>query len=595
MDLYIKRIEIKNFRSIKKLSLDMNKVSLLIGKNDVGKSNILRALNLFFNNEVDYLEKLNFDRDFYVDGKRKGKADEISVVLDLHLPQTYKANGDFVRWKKTWRRDKETTYSDSYVGYRVKINRLKKEKLVEVRKLRKTNLGKLLSRINFRYIPANKNSNYFDELRGEIYKTIASDAGGSFEKTSKSFEKDIEKHIKELTGALKGSLGFDSHLKLPNDLTSIFEKLEFIDPIKKIQLNQRGDGIKSRHIPHILNFMAEKQKGLVGKGAPRYTVIWGYEEPENNLEITSCIELMNEIFLYIGRNISQCIATTHSPAIYNVVKENQESGMTHSIVINDGDRTTEISKELDVFRHIGATALYAKEIESFQKDLEEKSRNIEILKEEIKNEQKHRIYVEGLSDKILLEKAVDAYQLDFSNIILCTKRGGGDNYVYDMVKQFKLFEKHEKTGLRVAGILDEDAKSKIKDQDKDKSSNSKYGKCFPYEFCSSINSQKRYFSVSLSLEHYYCTSIWEYAEGKGWLEVKEKTDYYKKSDINKILDGDDSGIQEVPIFISHKFNSGSNKVACAKYLSRKSNDEFLDLVDDKLKEVLLSIKSFLNS
>lgn len=55
----IEKIEIKHFRSFdwsrgqKKVEIiDLQDVNIFSGKNDSGKSNILRALNLFFNNEV---------------------------------------------------------------------------------------------------------------------------------------------------------------------------------------------------------------------------------------------------------------------------------------------------------------------------------------------------------------------------------------------------------------------------------------------------------------------------------------------------------------------------------------------------------------
>ncbi len=43
----IKRLEIKNFKSIKDLSLDCRKINLFIGEPNTGKSNILEALGLF--------------------------------------------------------------------------------------------------------------------------------------------------------------------------------------------------------------------------------------------------------------------------------------------------------------------------------------------------------------------------------------------------------------------------------------------------------------------------------------------------------------------------------------------------------------------
>ena len=44
----IKSVEINNFRSIVKLNVGaLNRLNIIVGKNDIGKSNFLKALNLF--------------------------------------------------------------------------------------------------------------------------------------------------------------------------------------------------------------------------------------------------------------------------------------------------------------------------------------------------------------------------------------------------------------------------------------------------------------------------------------------------------------------------------------------------------------------
>jgi len=45
----IKHIYIKNFKSIYELEIGCNDLSIFVGKNSVGKSNMLLALDLFFN------------------------------------------------------------------------------------------------------------------------------------------------------------------------------------------------------------------------------------------------------------------------------------------------------------------------------------------------------------------------------------------------------------------------------------------------------------------------------------------------------------------------------------------------------------------
>lgn len=47
--IFIKKIEIRNFRSIRNILINVDNYNTFVGLNDVGKSNLLKALNLFFN------------------------------------------------------------------------------------------------------------------------------------------------------------------------------------------------------------------------------------------------------------------------------------------------------------------------------------------------------------------------------------------------------------------------------------------------------------------------------------------------------------------------------------------------------------------
>ncbi len=49
----IRRIKIKNFRSIRNLDIEVTDLATFVGDNDSGKSNILKALNLFFNDVTE--------------------------------------------------------------------------------------------------------------------------------------------------------------------------------------------------------------------------------------------------------------------------------------------------------------------------------------------------------------------------------------------------------------------------------------------------------------------------------------------------------------------------------------------------------------
>ena len=96
----ITEISIKNFRSIVNMNIDVEQLNMFVGLNDVGKSNVLKALNLFFNNETDYNEKFAFESDFsQLFPQKSKKAKEIVIKIIFEVPQNYKGHGEYV-WEK---------------------------------------------------------------------------------------------------------------------------------------------------------------------------------------------------------------------------------------------------------------------------------------------------------------------------------------------------------------------------------------------------------------------------------------------------------------------------------------------------------------
>ncbi len=76
--IQIDTVDISYFRSIYRLKLrNLKDISILSGRNDVGKSNILKALNLFFNNETDWQTPFDFQKDF--SRQRLSKSDKIPL------------------------------------------------------------------------------------------------------------------------------------------------------------------------------------------------------------------------------------------------------------------------------------------------------------------------------------------------------------------------------------------------------------------------------------------------------------------------------------------------------------------------------------
>jgi len=66
----LKDIEIEKFRTIENLSVSMSDMLIMVGENNCGKSNILRALELFYQDSVR-----GIDEEFFCTEKKKKKID----------------------------------------------------------------------------------------------------------------------------------------------------------------------------------------------------------------------------------------------------------------------------------------------------------------------------------------------------------------------------------------------------------------------------------------------------------------------------------------------------------------------------------------
>ena len=301
MALRITKIDIRNFRSARSLTIVPGDLAVLVGKNDSGKSNILRALNQFFTGNTGPTGELDFNADHNVFNQPNRRAKEIRssskwnflgpTITRMATLSPGRNDGGAPAW---W------GGNTNYVGFRRIDAGNGSFRLERVTIPNRSNLHTLLRNINFVYVPAIKDFTYFSELRASIYNVIAEVADREFRNSSRDFESSISNQLDDLTTQIAKSLGLRSRLALPKDLSHIFESLDFLSEEENISLDARGDGIKARHIPLILKFMADKKRGLQVRGAPPHTFFWGYEEPENNLELASCIELADEFLKFLN-------------------------------------------------------------------------------------------------------------------------------------------------------------------------------------------------------------------------------------------------------------------------------------------------------
>ena len=90
----IRNIEISRFRSIRYAKLsDLHDFSVLAGLNNSGKSNFLRALNLFFTGQPEPELPFNLARDYYRGELSAKKKKNIRISVHFTLPKSFRFRG----------------------------------------------------------------------------------------------------------------------------------------------------------------------------------------------------------------------------------------------------------------------------------------------------------------------------------------------------------------------------------------------------------------------------------------------------------------------------------------------------------------------
>ncbi|MGE4294140.1 MAG: ATP-dependent endonuclease [Campylobacterales bacterium] len=455
----IESVEISYFRSIYKVKIDsLADLNIIFGRNDSGKSNIIRALNLIFNGETNPEQKFDFITDLCharLDETRS-KVDArkfVSVKVVFKTPQNWKNSlGDTFYVKKTWN---VTTPDEPSVDSSIKETK------------RKQFLTRFMNKINFFYIPAIKSRKIFEDLLGKVYTVLSVD--DSFHSSLNSFSLEVQKKTEEMSKDILGNIGEKSSISTMADLTSLFRSLDFETIGRhgdKLSLTlQRGDGIQVRHIPSILSFLSKNDKYNFN--------IWGFEEPENSLELASAMDEAKTFSLYSQREDIQIFVTSHSPAFFlqegnNTKKFYVEKTLSDKLtketssveLISDGDES---------FSRMGENPylpLISRTIKEAQNKIIAQEEQIKNVIKEIDRSSVPLIFVEGESDKIIFSKCWDLFSTNKAELLFIN--GGGTTKMKALFSEGKVIK--ELSSRQVFAIVDNDKEgrelSNIKEHNK---------------------------------------------------------------------------------------------------------------------------------
>ncbi len=476
----ITQIEIKNFRSFGNRTgettkvMKLNNINIISGANDSGKSNILRALNLFFNGRTSLVDFFDFEQDFFKK-KNKDKKDikeELVTVKiwfrndkntgknmssnRIHLPEEFWVSK---KWKKTSRYSQYDQKSNIDLNFTKEKSNLISSFIDEKGDLKSTTkaslqklLTEFLNSIQFHYVPAIKDQSYFSHLYGELQQTLWKAEESSVAKKKNEFESEIQNETLRLMTEFKEtlnhpSLNFDPAFQLPQDMTNLFKTMHV--NTGNVELKFRGDGVQAKLIPEILNFIALKEKELTNKTVrrgerPKKYFIWGFEEPENSYEYKNA-QLLADRFKEKFIENAQIFITTHS---FNFISMKSEKVSKYRVWKDDKILSSRISKltetrngELlldgfengcdEVLDELGFFKLNEKIMDAYneiQKELNRERKNNESLNDKINQlNPKMILYVEGITDKIILETAWNKLNFNKQMPFLIEPRDGHKN------------------------------------------------------------------------------------------------------------------------------------------------------------------------
>ncbi|MFI8685873.1 ATP-dependent nuclease [Rossellomorea sp. NPDC077527] len=375
------KARITNFRGIKDtIEITFNDFNTIIGKNDAGKSTILKALNLFLNNGTFNRDNLNIN------------ADSPKVIIELFFQITtdsgpillsdgtyinlseIESEPSIVRVKKEWDASKARIPCETYIfikkyeeydflllskeqviefcdGLNLQISDLNYEDIREKLNQKRDELNihydytyeKLASTGNskskllhdslklrlprFEYFPADSSLSESDNAIQNFFKRLAQD---TIEDELNLLE--IEKPIKNKLESVFNNITEKINSVVPEE-DRVAPQIKF-DWTKLVQtsfqsgtddvgipLSSRGDGFRRITMMSYFEYLAEQAT------FERQNIIFGFEEPETFLHPSAQENLFNKL-KSMCENDYQIMVTSHSPII---VSNSDKSDLIHII------------------------------------------------------------------------------------------------------------------------------------------------------------------------------------------------------------------------------------------------------------------------
>lgn len=434
----ITKIEINYFRSTYSVDLkQVNDLNIFIGGNDSGKSNILKSLNLFFNNKTEHEQDFSFLDDLTRKREQEARSAKgrATIWMKVHF-------NNFLNWqslpenfiiKKTWNR----YTSQPEISFPKDIS--------------PTSIARFINKLSFHYVPAVRGRDIFTHFIALLHDALLDDEKAGLVNSTEALITVINESTEEMSLRILDGVGIESNIQPPTDLRVLFNALDFSTGYSghSIPLQKRGDGIQSRHIPFILDFVARHSKTHH---------IWAYEEPETSLEMGPAFDLATQFNDDFCKE-NQVFLTTHSPAFYDLSGDHVSKWFVHQEA-TDGEQETkaELVTSQDLLdSKLGVAALVAKRAKEAYQQIKELNTTINRLDSEITANNIPHVIVEGPTDKKIMDEAFKRLYPRRGKICEFVHAGGATN-IPPYLKSAKVLSKE--ISHPITGLFDRDSEGR---------------------------------------------------------------------------------------------------------------------------------------
>ncbi len=318
----IEKIEIERFRSIARADISADHITIFSGLNNSGKSNVLKALDLFFNNNT---RGFDFDKDYnqaftgHAGGRR-------AVRIKVY----FAGQGDAALKDPFWIErtfEKGVGLKQEYGSTKEKIQNAIKKGDGNVLKQFTSFIGK----VEYFYIPAVRDRAVVANLFLHFEKLIEHESGNKFRNTIDQLSEILNSVSSDISVDFEKFIGLPTSANLSSKITDILGTVEInvrtgIKVVERskggkkdrdiyVNLFSSGDGVLMSYLMYYLAHICQK--------ISKRHFIWGFEEPENSLEYSKVQKIAEDLKQNFKKN-AQIFITTHSPAFINLRNENSD-------------------------------------------------------------------------------------------------------------------------------------------------------------------------------------------------------------------------------------------------------------------------------